>query len=306
MKKNAIYFCLSILILLYGCAATTVQQTIYLGDVKVDAPITPPPTHVTIDKKAGDITVSPKFIINTQQHIDSNVNDRYEEAVLLPDNTSYKTPGHNLDWKFPSIVAGVDIDVAATNNFSVFGGIHFSNTSDQDLIGGNFGIGFYSSSKNPAARFDIGLSFQNYQYDAVTIVQTKVTREGKTNESWFLFHDRGNTTNFNPFLSLTINSVNEETPLNYFISLNYFTQKLLSFEPRQQYMDYSLWGTSVYTTDLRSETTCGFVAISPGLTYEFTDKMRFVGSIKILKEVLALKNYNSWIIMPSVQMDFHF
>ncbi len=300
-----IFSVLIIGILFYGCSTTTVQQTLYLGDVKVDAPITLPPTHVTINKIAGDITVSPKFMFNTLKYIDSSIEDRYQNTIGLPDKTYYRTPESNLEWRLPAVVAGVDIDAAASNNFAVFGGIQYSNYGNGDLIGGNFGIGIYSQGKNPAARFDVGMSFQKYFYDAVTIVQTKTTTDGHTVEDLFMFHDRGNTTNLNPFFSFTLNSSNEEEPVNYFLSLNYFTQKLLNFEPREHYIDYTLFGTRVITTDLRSEITCGFLSICPGLTYEFNDKMRFVGSVKILKEVLSLKSFGEWIIIPSIQMDFH-
>ncbi len=305
MKR--LYFLSAVFVMIVsGCSSTTIQQTIYLGDVKVDAPITPPAVHVTIDKKAGDITFTPSLSMNTLQHINSNVNDRYGERVSLPNNSSYIPPDHNLNWRLPSVVAGVDVDAAASNNFAVFGGLRYSNSGSEDLIGGNFGIGLYSQGKNPAARFDVGLSFQRYNYNAITIVQTKTTTSGKTTEDLIMFHDRGNTTNVNPFISFTLNSVNEGTPLNYFISLNYFTQKLLNFEPRDSYIDYSVFNTKVYTTDLRSETTCGFIGIGPGFTYEFSDKLRFVGTIRILKEVLSLKQFNDWIIIPSAQIDIQF
>ena len=40
---------------LIGCA--TVEQTIYLGDVEVSAPICPPPTHININKDVGNVTI---------------------------------------------------------------------------------------------------------------------------------------------------------------------------------------------------------------------------------------------------------
>jgi len=306
MKAGEIFLTSIVGMILCSCSVTTVQQTLYLGDVKVNAPITPPPTHVNIKHKAGDITVSPKFVINTNQKIVSNPDDSYRDVINLPDRTNYRTKDNNLEWTLPPMVAGVDFDAAATDYFSVFGGIHFSNTDKKDLVGGNFGIGIFSQAKNPAARFDIGISFQRYSYDAVTIVKTKTTTNGQSTEDMFLFHDRGDATNVNPFLSFSINSVNENSPLNYFFSLGYFTQKLLNFEPHENYLDYTLFGTRVYTTDLRTETMCGFFTLNPGFVYEFSDKMRFVCGVKILKEVLALKGYNDWVIIPAVQIDFQF
>lgn len=293
-------------LILYGCV--TVEQTIYLGDVEVDAPIISPPLHVRINKEIGDVTISPRFAILTSENkISGSTDTKYTGTFKINDSTFYKANKQNLYWTPYEYTLGLDIDLKVSKTISLFGGINLSGKDNNSSTGGNLGVGFHNDGERYIARLDAGLTIQNYNFTAVTIVQTKTTYVwGDQEEHWNIFADRGNSTNINPFVTLTVNSSYEKSLFNWYVSGGYFTQNLLGFKPGNYtiplFFPLPIGGT--YTQiDKRSDMIAGFIYFNPGISLAFSHNINFLLSTKIMNEVLSSTS-KQWYIMPSLQFDF--
>jgi hypothetical protein len=285
-----------------GCA--TVEQTIYLGDVNVNAPISPPPTHLNVNKRVGSIIISPKFsFIKNNTIINGSTSNPYTGTFRFSNDSTYRTKTKNLQWSVSNYTIGADLDLKISKGFSIFGGINFSGNSDQNLTGGNFGIGFHNHDENPIIRFDIGLTIQEYDFNAITIVHTKTESIFGSDEYWDIYSDRAKTTNINPFGTLTINSSSDSSFLNWFVTGGYFTQNLLGFTPGTYSYPLFPFAVSYTKIDTRSDMLAGFLYFNPGITLSFWPEARFVLSVKMLDEISATSG-SGIIFMPSAQIDF--
>lgn len=285
-----------------GCGV--VEQTIYLGDAEVTAPFTTPPTHLNINKEAGDVTFSPKFsFVSNSAKITGTTDNRYEYGYGVNNGIFYKSNQENLQWTISKYSFGLDIDLKISDHISLFGGIQTSAEKDIKLGGGNIGIGFHNHLQNPIIRFDIGLNIQNYEYFAISIVETKVTSIFGENEYSSIHADKGRSLNYNPFISLTVNSSNETDFLNYFGTIGVFSQSLLSFEPGETQFQFILWPLLSNTT---VDERAGYVSYSfyanPGLSFSFNKNIRLVMSAKFLVELST--SSGELFIIPSAQLDF--
>jgi len=306
MKKKILYRLFSKFIVinfLYLTGCVTVEQTIYLGDAVVNAPFTHPPTHLNINKETGDITFSPKFsVITNPAKMKGTASNRYNNHYRISDSSYYGANKENLEWNPLKYNFGLDIDFKIGDHISIFGGVHSSADNNINLEGGNIGIGFHSHNQNPITRFDIGLNIQKYDYFAVSIVHTKESSIFGDSEYWDIYGDKGNSVNFNPFISLTMNSSYDPGFINYFGTIGVFSQSLLDFEPGET--DYKFFPFIIYqsTVDERA----GYISYSfyanPGLSFSLAENIRFVMSAKFLTELSTSKS--KLFIIPSAQLDF--
>ena len=286
-----------------GCV--TVEQTIYLGDVEANGPLITPPSHVDLNNEVGSVTVSPKFSFVGEKSITGSTNDRYNSTFNFPDGTNYTAHNENLLWNLSNYTAGVDINIKLHRSYSVFGGVNLSEGNNKNFTGGYLGIGFHTDKSNPAMRFDLGLNVQNFDYYAVTIVNTKTTSFFGSSDSTKIFLDKGSSTNFNPFFSLTINSTNNTSAINYFGTLGFFTQSILNFHPGETRFDGYLPPLYIGTTvDQRASFTNYFLYLNPGLNLNLNPKINLLLSAKVIKDISL--SSNKFIVVPSMQMDFQF
>ena len=100
-----------------------------------------------------------------------------------------------------------------------------------------------------------------------------------------------------------MNSNNDSSLFNYFVSAGFFWQSLLDFKPGETDYDSFLFWTKI-TTDERSDCTTGFLFVNPGLSFNLNEQMRILFSAKVLKELLITSDLKEWFVIPSVQMDF--
>ncbi len=285
-----------------GCVAQEIEETLYLGDANVKAPIVTPPVHLNIKSNPGEITFSPKFSITNSRNMQATSDEVYTGVVTLPDSSVYKTRNKNIEWIYSKYSFGVDMDLKVSRGFAFFGGISFS---DENFMGGNFGIGLFSDMKDPIFRFDVGLSFQKYKYDAVTVVEQTITDwQGNQTRNRFLFHDTGEETNFNPFFTITLNSNNDSAFANYFVNAGYFIQQLLNYSPGTSYYQDPLFVTSTVSTDKRPDCSAGFFYLNPGVALSLAPNIRVLIGVKILKETILQMDSGSLLILPNLQMDF--
>lgn len=291
---------------LLGCAIK-VEETIYLGDVKVDAPIITPPTHLNINKEAGDITISPRFSILTEtDEIISSTGGRYPHTLTFNDSIYYKAKSKNFQWKPYRYTAGLDLDFMLFNGISLFGGMNLSGGGDKNLFGGNIGIGLHTNNGNPNVRLDIGVTIQEYSFDALTIVRTRTSSYWGTTEFVSFFADMGKITNINPFATLTINSSYDSCFINWYVAGGYFIQNLLGYEPGSysyQYFPFVPVFGSYTQVDKRSDLSAGFLYLNAGMAFDLGQHFRLVVSAKMVNE-LAITSNKVFLIMPSAQIDF--
>ncbi len=297
-------FLLCNLFLLVGCA--TIEQTIYLGDVEVSAPICPPPTHININKEVGNVTISPKFS-NTGKNmtITGSTEDRYNRLLDFGNDSTYRAKSKNLDWNISPYTLGVDIDIKISKAVSIFGGFNYSGDGQTELMGGNIGLGFHNHAVNPVVRFDIGVTIQEYSYTAITIVHTKTSSIFGNDESWDIFGDQGSSTNINPFGALTVNSSYDSSFFNWFIVGGFFTQNLLGFEPGTTSYPIFPFISSYTEVDTRSDMLAGFLYLNPGISLSLNQQIKLLLSAKMNFEMLAT-NSTQLYLLPSVQIDFQF
>jgi len=317
MKYIIILFACT-LIFLTGC--TSVTETIYLQDIKVSGPVNNPPIHITSGQKAGDVTISPRITINPLKSltgkvdghtaVDSKGSYRVDTVfndnkwIYIPSNqNNYEYTGKNVKWNMPNVSAAIDIDLAVSNKIALFGGLNYSVQNQTDLIGGSAGIGIYTDRQNYGFRLDAGISWQQMNYDAASVVVTEV-RNGSDKTTYVDFYrDRNKSSDITFFGTFTYNTKLTDFPFNFFINAGYFGQSLFDFEPRTMDMNFVLFNTRVI--DARGEGTAAFLTITPGIYQEMNDFGRVMFGIRMLKET-QLESSDSFFIQPVFQVDLQF
>lgn len=282
-----------------GCVFQEVQETLYLGDVKIKAPITTPPMHLNVNSQPGDITFSPRFTAVNKENMLASSSEMFTGTFVYPDGTTYETSNKNIEWNYSQYSFGLDADIKLSNSFAFFGGFTISN---DNINGWNIGLGLFSSMTEPIVRLDLGLNIQKYSYDAITVLDQTVTDFwGHETRNRYIYRDIDEVVNTNPFLTITFNSNNDSTLINYFFNVGYFLQQLMDFSPSDSNYDS---GTVTTTTDTRPDCMTGFLYVNPGISLRLTDQLRIVLCAKFLKETILQLDSGGIIIVPGLQMDF--
>jgi hypothetical protein len=291
---------ISSMLIISGCARE-IEETIYLGDAKIKSPISTPPVHLNINSRPGDITISPKFSFTNNKSMLTTSDEVFPGTITLSDGSVYRPKDKNIEWVYSRFVFGADMDFKISRLFALFGGFSFSN---DNYSGANIGAGIFSSSTEPIIRFDFGLSFQSYKYNAITIVDQQITYFwGGESSDRYLFRDDGKNTSSSPFFTLTFNSNNDSAFVSYFVSAGYFMQTLLNFTPQDSYYSNEVFTRVV--VDERSDCTAGFLYFNPGVSFKLNTQMRLLINAKLLKESALGLDTGNIIIIPNVQVDFN-
>jgi hypothetical protein len=316
MKKVMSFIHLIILVSIFilpGCDTVKVEETIYLGNVDVQAPINTPPVR-TIQRTTipNAFKISPKFVINNNKNISTSTSSSFYKSLSPGDSLRPFFRENNLDWSFPDMVAGLDIELPVGKNVFFTGGFHFANINNQSALGGAFGIGIGSLSEVSAFRIDGGVLVQKHLFTAETVVKrTETYNDGSKKDFISIYKDEATSTNFSPYITLTYNSA-YETPLNFYISGGYFSQNLLGYVPSNYAGDnpflipFHSFGIEYIRTDKRNDVSVGFYLISPGVIYKFMDNASALVGIKLLKAVSGDTKTDEWFMMPAIQVDFVF
>ena len=330
MMKYKKYLLLSFVLIGFifftGCDPTTITQTLYLQDIKIEGPVSQPPLHITKGQKSGTITISPRISINTEEsvagridgHTDVNSRGFYQVDTLYrndgtwiykesnANNSRYNS--NNLKWSLPDASIGVDLDLSVSDHFAFFGGLNYVVHNQKTLTGGSAGLGVFSEKEGHSFRFDAGILWQSLFYDAATVmITTTDLPSGPTTTEVTFFRDRDKSSSVNFFTSLTYNSAFDDFPANFFINLGYFSQSLADFEPGETDIDhYPFSYTTTIVEDTRGEATTSFFNISPGLYIDLNPWSRVIFGVRILKETQLEETSKSLFISPGIQLDMHF
>ena len=322
MKKLSIsVYSFFFIYLLQGC--TTINQTIYLQNVKVDGPIKAPPLNITKNKKDERATISAGLSFNSPNNLQGTIGEHsmvnsagffQVDTITVNGQRSYKDAGtniykysgNNFQWNQSDYSMFVNADLKLSNVFAFSVGLNYAVQNQSDLYGGNFGFGMFSEMPEAAMRIDFGLNWQQVVYDASSLVITDVSGGGNNSSSVAFYEDNDKRTSFSPYITLTYNSNFEEAPINFFINTGYFTQSLINYSPSTPSKSYYSFNTTVYTVDKRGEATAGFFYFMPGLYLNITDNSRINAGIRILKETQIEASSNSTFIFPFFQYDISF
>ena len=296
IKYFKIIFLCFLALILWGCA--TVEETLYLRQAQVTGPILCPPIHLTDTIDAPSLTVSPRFTFNTKKSFTGDVEQQTGYSKI---DTAFIPFENSLEWDITTINAGIDLDLALTQKFAITFGAVYSSNKNYSNWGGNIGIGFFGYKNETAFRFDAGIQINAMDYDAYTVVHTRVTSYwGDVDEYTGFYHDVGNSIQVDPYFSLTFNTAYKNWLLNFFINVGYSVQRLFNFEPETT---YRFWGT--YTsTDLRGSSTAGFFNFTPGIYFFLGESNRILLGSRFFVETLIDKGNPKLFILPMIQLDF--
>jgi hypothetical protein len=303
-----------------GCA--TIEQTIYIQNVKVSGPVNPPPLHITKGQTTGTITVSPHINLNPEKSIfglvdgHSNVNRDgiYQVDTIFNNdgtwdykestNNRYQFKGRNFEWDFSDFNIGVDIDIALSSSFALFGGVGFAGKNQNNLMGGSAGIGFFKETDENSLRIDFGILFQSISFETNSVVTTTTKPLFGDDVTEISFYkDRNKESNINFFSSLTYNTAFKNLPVNFFLSLSYFGQTLIDYEPTEKNLEYYPFSTIVIKSDTPVEISSSFLNITPGIFLNVTDFSRLFFGIRLLKEMQVNESSSAFIYIPTFQFD---
>jgi hypothetical protein len=287
-------------------SCTTVKETIYLQDVTASGPINTPPVRITKNKTEGQVTVSPRILINTNHSIAGNTKgERYRDNVQ---DSLFNPFEKNLRWEFPDFIAGLDFDFALSKSFSLAGGFNYAHVNQTQLLGGSLGIAFFKEKNQLAFRFDAGIMLQQIYFDAKTVVVTTIDNLfGDPETSVIYYRDRDKNSGLDLYAMLTFNTAMNEYPFNFFLSAGYFNQTVLNFEPQTTTdLTYLFILSSKTVEDTRGETSAAFLSLTPGVFYDFSETARLIVGARLLFETGLDKSHPDFLVLPHIQFDLSF
>lgn len=293
------------LILLTSCA--TVQNVVYLQEVEVHTPLSPPPVRITKDMSAGSVTLSPRILLGNYPEISGNAGTR--KFVSSRQDSVFRSKSNNLFWKMPKTSFGFDLDVAVTDHIAFSGGVNYSIINQRKLWGGSFAVGLYHEKNNIAVRFDAGLRLQEFYYEAKTIVERTVDPIwGNPTTSVGYFFDQDKDFSYDLFVLLSYNSTMKEFPLNFFVNLGYFSQTILDFTPTwgSDILYSTFFLTPTHTEDARGEATISILTATPGIFFDITEWTRIIMGARFMYNIDFDSASRDLFILPVLQIDMHF
>ena len=293
-RKNILFLIALVLYgLLNGC--TTVKDTLYLREAEVMGHIITAPIHLTDSIATPSFTISPRFSYNTQKTLTGEVK---QYASYYSEDTIFVPSEHSLTWNMAAVNAGIDMDLAISKAFALSFGVNYTSQENFSEWGGNFGIGFNTFNPGTAFRFDAGLQIHSMQYDAFTVLHRSVNSSFGGSESYTIFyHDRGESTHFDPYFNLTFNTAYRSWPVN---NGGYVIQTLFAFEPRTSYYNFG----SYIKTDERGSSIAGFINLTPGIFFYLGESSRILLGTRFYIETQIRDANPAFFILPMMQVDF--
>lgn len=311
-------FSISLLISFCSCGPT-VTDTLYVQDVNVKGPINQPPIRVT-GKDSSTFTISPKVFINSNKgynglvdgHTKVNSDGIFQVDTAANGNgihyyesagaNGFEFKGENLHWSLPDYSVGFDLDIAISRKVALSGGFSMSGKDKNNLYGYRAGLGFFSASGNYGIRFDGGVIWQKYSYDASSVI---IREDGSSSKEVFFFRDKGSSVNLNHYLSLTFNTIYDQLPLNFLLNVGYTGQSLIDYEPKNMDRTYYVIipNPNYNVEDRRGEAYAAFVNVSPGIYANLNEWSRLLLAVRFFFELDIKDTRNSTFIIPMVQFD---
>ena len=313
----------SLFFLLQSCISVT--DTLYIQDAEVYGPIMQPPVTFMNPDREKKINFSPKIYFNGTKRlkgqvsghskvnefgrfsVDSTTDDAgFLHYIEKQNANNLEFEGKNLTWNTPDYLVGFDMDYYVTPKFILTGGLSLSEYDRRNLFGWKAGFGLGGFEGNFGLRFDAGFVWQEYAYNAETVVvrETSSWFDASKNEVFF-FSDKGTTTNFNHYISLVLHYANQDAIVNPFISVAYTSQKILDYEPNS-FTNGRLPFTMHDIEDLRGSARVSYLVLSPGASFYVTEDIKLVFAAKYFFAGNIENVSHETFIVPSLQLEFLF
>jgi hypothetical protein len=323
--KKSCFNCIKILtivsITFFLSSCTTITDSLYVQDVNVKGPINQPPIRIS-GKDSTTFTISPKFFINSSRvynaridghtqvnskgifQVDTVINGNEKTYKIAEGKNTFDFEGENLHWSIPDYMVGLDLDIALSKKVALSGGFNLSGKDRTSLYGYRVGLGFFSASKDIGVRFDGGLMWQKYTYDAASVIVRETGPDfGSSTSEVIFYRDKGKSVNLNHYLSLTINTLYEDLPVNFLINVGYSGQSLVDYEPSNPDEQYYILNPFYRVEDMRGEAYVAFINISPGIYMKLNEWSRLVFATRFFFQVDLESSSNSTFVIPMLQFD---
>jgi hypothetical protein len=322
MKNIFLIFSFVIIgLFLQGCV--TVSDTLYLQDVEVYGPVNQPPVKFMNSDETKSFIFSPKVYLNNSKEKTGSIigHSKVNSLGFFQVDTTFTNDGkalfketegvnnfdfngNNMNWQIPSYMIELDADYFVSPKFIISGGISLSEVDQRNLFGWKLGVGFGGFSGDFGLRFDTGLIWQQYEYNASTIIvrETQSLFQDKTREVFF-FEDKGKTTNLNHYLSINLHYAAEDAFINPFIGVAYSSQTLLDFEPKNQF-EGAFPVVNYRNQDLRGGADISYFVFTPGVSFPVTESIKLIASTRIFVGSDENNISSHSLTIPSLQLEF--
>lgn len=303
----------SLFIFLSGC---TVTREATLTDAQIKGAVNLPPLHLAEKTEAGKFKISSHINYTPVGTIRDNVKpDAYinkpagSGKSTNSDLTLSKTVNmqqaiygkeSNLKWEIPEVNGGVDLEVFVWRSFALTGSLNFASGGAM----GSVGVALQSITDELGARLDAGLLFNHFSYNVYATVEEREENIFGSSSQTYYFHDIGSSNSTNFYFNLTFNSVSRQSLLGGALSLGYFRQTVLDYNPLNLDDGYYILIPLpvVINNDTRIEATAGYFNIFPAVFFNITENVRLITGGRVLIEIeMGDNEVNFW---PSVQMEF--
>jgi hypothetical protein len=287
----AVFILIFIAFTLQSCG--TIKREAILLDGKVTSPINCPPVFLTGEPNAGHFVISPHIEANTAGALNGSVGA-----------SGFTSSTNNLSWEISGMSGGLNLELPLSNSFSFTGSINLTRNNNPR---GSAGLAIVSKGENIGFRLDGGLLFNRFSYDAHSaVVETITPLFGSSRTNTYYYHDIGNCGSNNFYISVTLNSVNKDRFVNYFVNLGYFGQTILDYNPGN--FDEGYYVLIPFPISVINNTNLSYTAqffnIYPGLYFNLSDNARILAGSRILLETEMHSKSGSVLFSPSIQFEY--
>ncbi len=303
----------SLFIFLSGC---TITREATLTDAQIKGAVNLPPLHLAEKTEAGNVKISSRINYTPVGTIRDNVKpDAYinkqagsgksSDSDLKLSKTANAQQAiygkeSNLEWEIPEVNGGVDLEIFVWSSFALTGSLNFASGG----ASGSVGFALQSVPNELGVRLDAGLLFNHFSYNVYATVEEREESIFGSSSQTYYFHDIGSSRSTNFYINLTFNSVSRQNLFGGALSLGYFRQTVLDYNPLNlddgSYILIPL--PVVINNDTRLEATAGYFNIFPAVFFNITENVRLITGGRVLIEMeMGDGDVNFW---PSVQMEF--
>jgi hypothetical protein len=297
-------FLLTIALFAVGCA----QHSVYLQDVRIEAPYASPPLFLSQENVEGGVRLAPRVSVTSGQKLagriegHSRVNDRgaYRIDTVRNGNSvryfervganSYSFQGKNFSWEPTNVNASLQFEYATSKRIALVGGVDFSSTSAQSYLGANLGLGFLFQSRTIGGRFDFGVQFTSGKYYVDYVVAT--SRTGFEDAEVQFFTKEAKEMHAGYYSSFTFNT-------RFDGGVEAFLQVAIT---RQNLVDFS--SSTILVPEYTVAQSASFFSMTPGVVVSLASSTRVMAGIRLGDETALLDADRGVLLAPFVQVEF--
>jgi hypothetical protein len=286
----AVFILIITAFLLQSC---TITREAILLDGKAKGPVNCPPVFLTGNQALGHFVISPHIEANTAGSLNGSVSA-----------SGLSASPNNIYWEISGMSGGLNLELQLSNSFSFTGSVSLNRNNNPR---GSAGMAIISNGENIGFRIDGGLLFNKFSYNVHSAVEETITPIfGSSSTNTYYFHDIGDCTSNNFYVTVTLNSISKDRFINYFVNLGYFGQTILDYNPGN--FDEGYYVLIPFPVSVINNTNLSYTAqffnIYPGLYFNLSDNARILAGSRILLETEMHSKSGSVLFSPSIQFEY--